>query len=118
MKDEKEPSSLQQVALPAQGQCGVCGGSGRSIYIPYRQCSACNGTGRGRSCGAPDSRSDTLSPREWPTLETERDFYEKAAAHFIKQGDTLAYLWCSFWASHYKRKIARRHRRPRGESGE
>lgn len=118
MSNETTPVRSSDVALPAQGQCSWCAGAGYWDPLGYNTpCPVCRGTGRGGSRGAPDSRSETFSPREWPTLAAVRrdlesvrerhdeDLNRDAFYALLKADDVLEELI-----------VLQRRRRPRGES--
>jgi hypothetical protein len=69
------------------------------------------------SDGAPDSLSETLSPREWATLEAALNFIISAREHFNPFDDTYLYskLRCAEKDLKHTLNTLRR-RRPRGES--
>lgn len=89
MSDQNTDGSLQQMALPAEGGCK----------------------------GGSDSRSETLSPREWPTLEADLEYWK-----WVRDD---ARIWgAKEFAKTAEEKVkaieaildSRRRRRPRGES--
>jgi hypothetical protein len=119
MNNENDNGSLKQVALPAQGQCWRCKGTGKVSHLNQQwRCYECNGAGRGSSRGGSDSRSETLSPREWPTLEPALCYLKSVREGVDWSADfpLQEHLWDAINGLQ-KAVDYQRSRRPRGESG-